>query len=58
MEPNTDFGHDRFQIVAIQTALHLLDNRDDLLDDVLTCGRGHCIEIAVGLEIGLFLLAL
>lgn len=58
MQSHADFSHDPFRIFTVQITLNLLYDRNDLLNDVLTCGRCHSIEIAVRLKIGLALLRL
>lgn len=38
MQSHANFAHDTFQILSIQIALNLLNDRDHLLDHVLTSG--------------------
>ena len=58
MQSNANLGHETLEIIAVKAPLNLLNDWDDLLNNVLACGRCERIEIAFRLEISLSLFTL
>lgn len=58
MQSNTNFSHDTFQVLAVQVPLNLLDDRNNLLDNMLTGGRCQCIKVTFWFEVGFTLFTL